>query len=128
LECELVGEVGGFFEGGEGLEVGLGFDGLGAGIVDGLDHTDRGSVVLGVGDGVELREGEAVDLADEDGGYRGIEEVFEEVFGEGWATGHWGLSTGGRGRRLGGDGGRSGGGRGALTPALSHQNGRGRKR
>ena len=74
----LLRHVGGVFEGGEGLEVGLGFDGLSAGIVDGLDHADRGSVVLGVGDGVELREGEAVDLADEDGGHRGIEEVLEQ--------------------------------------------------
>lgn len=60
----------------------LGFDGLGAGLVDGLDRLDRGLVVLGLGDLGEFGEGEAVDLADEDGGHRGIEEVFEEGFCE----------------------------------------------
>ena len=93
----LLGEVGGGFEGGEGLEVGLGLDhGLTRG-VDGLDRFDRGLVVGGLGDFAELGEGEAVDLADEDGGHRGIEEVFEEGFGE-RGTGHLGLATGGRGR------------------------------
>tara|TARA_R110002096_G_scaffold173781_7_gene348655 strand:+ start:4398 stop:4733 length:336 start_codon:yes stop_codon:yes gene_type:complete len=75
LEGELVGEVAGGFEGGEGLEVGLGFDDGLAGGVDGLDRFDGVAVVGGVDDGVELCEGEAVDLADEDGGHRGIEEV-----------------------------------------------------
>ncbi|MEQ9206822.1 MAG: hypothetical protein RLN78_05600 [Phycisphaerales bacterium] len=68
-----------------------------------------------MGEGGELWEGEAVDLADEDGGHRGIEEVFEERFGKRGRS---------RERRIGESG---GGGRGALTPALSHQNGRGRK-
>ncbi len=73
-----MGEVGGVAEGGEGLEVGLGVDGGGSGGVDGLDGADGGLVGVALGDGVELREGEAVDLADEDGGHRGIEEVLEE--------------------------------------------------
>ena len=122
----LVGEVGGLLEGGEGLEVEVGVDRGGAGLVDGLDRFGGDAEVFGVGEVAELWEGEAVDLADDDGGHRGVEEVFEELFCEGLGTGHWGL--GGRGRRVGGGGGRSGGGMGALTPALSHQNGRGRKR
>ena len=68
--------------------MGLGFDDGLAGGVDGLDRFDGVAVVGGVDDGVELREGEAVDLADEDGGHRGVEEVFEETFcqfgGGGW--------------------------------------------
>lgn len=71
-----LGHVGGFFEGREGLEVGLGGDGSGAGFVDGLDGGGGVLVVFGVGDGVELWEGEAVDLADEDWGHGGVEEVF----------------------------------------------------
>tara|TARA_R110002073_G_scaffold104622_4_gene236608 strand:- start:299792 stop:300505 length:714 start_codon:yes stop_codon:yes gene_type:complete len=82
-EGELVGEVGGFLEGSEGLEVEVGLDGWGSRGVDGLDRFDRGLVVGGLGECVELREGEAVDLADEDGTHRGIEEVLEEGFGEG---------------------------------------------
>jgi hypothetical protein len=82
----LLGEVGGGFEGGEGLEVGLGFDhGLTRG-VDGLDRFDRGLVVGGLGECAELCEGEAVDLADEDGIHRGIEEVLEEGFVELWSV------------------------------------------
>ncbi|MFK7760499.1 MAG: hypothetical protein AB8C13_11220 [Phycisphaerales bacterium] len=75
----LVGEVGGLGEGGEGLEVEVGVDGGGAGGVDGLDGADGGLVVFALGEFGELWEGEAVDLADEDGGHRGIEEVFEEA-------------------------------------------------
>ncbi|MGV6813945.1 MAG: hypothetical protein ACWA5W_02915 [Phycisphaerales bacterium] len=48
-----LGHVGGFFQGGEGLEVGLGGDGAGEGFVDGLDGGDGVLVVVGVGDGVE---------------------------------------------------------------------------
>ena len=77
-----MGEVGGFSEGGDGLEVGLGFDGWGSGGVDGLDGADGGLVVFALGEFGELWEGEAVDLADEDGGHRGVEEVFEEGFGK----------------------------------------------
>ena len=80
-EGELVGEVGGFLEGSEGLEVEVGLDGWGSRGVDGLDRFDRGLVVGGLGECVELREGEAVDLADEDGTHRGIEEVLEERLG-----------------------------------------------
>lgn len=54
-------------------------DGGGSGGVDGLDGADGGLVGVALGDGVELGEGEAVDLADEDGGHRGIEEVLEEA-------------------------------------------------
>ncbi len=75
----MVCGVGGGFEGGEGLEVGGGFDDWTAGLVDGLDRIDGGAVVFALGDFGELWEGEAVDLADEDGGHRGIEEVFEEA-------------------------------------------------
>ena len=78
----LVREVGGLLEGGEGLEVEGGVDRFGSGGVDGLDGADGGLVVVALGDGVELREGEAVDLADEDGGHRGVEEVLEELFCE----------------------------------------------
>ena len=72
----------------------LGLDGGLAGGVDGLNGLDRGLVVVGLGEFGELSEGEVVDLADEDGGHRGVEEVFEELFGEGgqWAVGNrqWG--------------------------------------
>jgi len=80
-----VGEVGGLLEGGEGLEVEVGVDRFGSGGVDGLDGADGGLVVVASGEFGELWEGEAVDLADEDGGHRGIEEVLEELFCEfGW--------------------------------------------
>jgi len=75
----------------------LGLDGGRAGGVDGLDRFDGVLVVLGVGEGEELGEGEVVDLADEDGGHRGIEEVFEEGLCK-RATSHLGLATRGRGR------------------------------
>jgi hypothetical protein len=78
----LVREVGGLLERGEGLEVEVGVDRFGSGGVDGLDGADGGLVVVALGEFGELWEGEAVDLADEDGGHRGIEEVFEELFGE----------------------------------------------
>ena len=75
----LVREVGGLLEGGEGLEVEGGVDRFGSGGVDGLDGADGGLVVVALGEFGELWEGEAVDLADEDGGHRGIEEVLEEA-------------------------------------------------
>ncbi len=78
----LVRHVGGVFEGGLGLEVEVGLDGWGPRGVDGLDRFDRGLVVCGLGECAELCEGEAVDLADEDGSHRGIEEVLEEGFSE----------------------------------------------
>ena len=78
----LVREVGGLLEGGEGLEVEVGVDRGGAGLVDGLDRFGGDAEVFGVGEVAELWEGEAVDLADEDGGHRGIEEVFEETLCE----------------------------------------------
>jgi len=81
-EGELVGEVGGFLEGSEGLEVEGRLDGRCPRGVDGLDRFDRGLVVGGLGECAELCEGEAVDLADEDGTHRGIEEVLEEGFSE----------------------------------------------
>lgn len=37
-----------------------------------------------------------MDLADEDGGEGGVEEVFEELFCEGLVARHWGLVSGGR--------------------------------
>jgi hypothetical protein len=72
----LVREVGGLLEGREGLEVEVGVDRCGSRGVDGLDVADGGLVVVALGEFGELCEGEAVDLADEDGGHRGIEEVF----------------------------------------------------
>ena len=63
-----------------------GLDGWGSGGVDGLDGGGCGAVVFGLDDFGELGEGEAVDLADEEGGHRGIEEVFEELFGELWCV------------------------------------------
>jgi len=59
-----------------------GFDGWGSGGVDCLDGLGCGAVVFGLDDCGGLGEGEVVDLADEDGGHRGIEEVFEERFCE----------------------------------------------
>ena len=53
-EGELVGEVGGFLEGSEGLEVEGGLDGRSPRGVDGLDRFDRGLVVGGLGDFAEL--------------------------------------------------------------------------
>ena len=67
-----------------------GLDGSGSGGVDGLDGGGCGDVVLGLDDFGELGEGEVVDLADEDGGHRGIEEVLEEALckfgGEMWCV------------------------------------------
>ena len=63
-----------------------GLDGWGSRGVDGLDRFDRGLVVGGLGDFAELWEGEAVDLADEDGTHRGIEEVLEEGFSQLWSV------------------------------------------
>ncbi len=59
-----------------------GLDGWGSGGVDCLDCGGRVDVVFALDDFGQLGEGEAVDLADEDGGHGGVEEVVEEGFGE----------------------------------------------
>ncbi len=82
----LVREVGGLLERGEGLEVEVGVDRFGSGGVDGLDGADGGLVVVALGEFGELWEGEAVDLADEDGGHRGIEEILEDRFSQLWCV------------------------------------------
>jgi len=56
-----------------------GVDDGGSGGVDGLDGGGGGLVVVALDDGGELFEGEIVDLADEDGGHGGGEEVFEQL-------------------------------------------------
>jgi hypothetical protein len=83
----LVGEDGGVvddvIEGGEGLGVEFFVQCLAASGVDAL-HAGEGFVVeIAAGDFVEIGEGEAVGLADEDRGHRGVEKVLEEGWGEG---------------------------------------------
>jgi len=86
-------------EGGEGLGVEFFVDGFSAGGVDVFDVGDGAPVLLALGEGVELGEGDVVDLADGDWGEGGVEEVFEEGFGEGGKRGirDLGMGIGGRG-------------------------------
>ncbi len=69
---------------GEGLGVEFFVYRVAASGVDAL-HAGEGFVVeIAAGDFVEIGEGEAVGLADEDRGHRGVEKVLEEGWGEGW--------------------------------------------
>jgi hypothetical protein len=86
-------------EDGEGLGAEVGVDGLLAGGVDGFDSGGGVFVGFGFGDGLELLEGEVVELADEDWGEGGVEEGFEELGGEG-GNRDWGLGIRGRGGRI----------------------------
>ena len=66
---------------GLGLEVGVGFDGVGAGGGDGMELGGRAFEGGGCDDGLELVEGDVVDEADLEGGVGGVEEVGEEGTG-----------------------------------------------
>lgn len=94
--AEFVDVVGGAEGGGDDLLVDglcLELDGCvdrgGAVGVDGLEVIDLGLELGGVCDCCELVEGEVVDLADLVRGVGWVEEVFEELGGEGWG---WWLS------------------------------------
>jgi hypothetical protein len=59
------------------LEVGVGFDGFGAGVGDGLELGSRVFEGVGCDDGLELVEGDVVDEAELEWGVGGVEEVGE---------------------------------------------------
>ncbi|MCR9075070.1 MAG: hypothetical protein NXI07_03435, partial [bacterium] len=62
-------------EGGEGLGLEFFVDGLAAGGVDVFDVGDGAPVLVALGEGVVLVEGDVVGLADGDRGEGGVEEV-----------------------------------------------------
>jgi hypothetical protein len=77
-----LGEVEGFGEGGDGEGPGAVVDGGLAGGVDAVDALEGALIGLGLGEGVELGEGEVVLSADVEGETARVEEVLEEVVGE----------------------------------------------
>lgn len=85
----LVDEVAG---GGEGLGVELITEGIAACGVDGCVVGEGLLELWGFGDGAEVHEGDAVEVADAGGGEGGVEEVLDEV----WIR-SWGLGIRGRG-------------------------------
>ncbi|MBM90942.1 MAG: hypothetical protein CMJ35_04920 [Phycisphaerae bacterium] len=84
----VLAEVG---EARDGEGFGFGLHELAPGAGDGFDHLFGGFELLGVDDVDELVEGKVVIVAQIEGADGGVEEVFEEVVGEGWCLARVGL-------------------------------------